>query len=291
FVPPPAIQVVRDLTRTRKQLTREAARHTLRLQKILEDANLKLTPVISDLLGVSGRAILRGLIAGERDPARLADLPGGPLRTPRPHRVEALHGRLTAHHQFLLQLHLDQIETLETAIAKIEAQVEGAVAPFRPAVDRLKTIPGVSDTVAPILVGEIGLDMTRFPTAGHLVSWAGLCPRLHQSAGRRRPQRTRPGAPRLKAPLGQAAGAATRVRSSYLHAQFVRLKARRGPKKAIVAVAASMLTAVYYMLTRDVAYQDLSPDHFDQRHKAQLARRLLRRLRDLGLDVDVRPAA
>src|SRR5262249_7868498 len=173
---------VRPPPRTHKKPPLGAPRHTLRLQKILEDANLKLTPVISDLLGVSGRAILRGLIAGERDPERLADLTGGRLRTPRPHLVEALHGRLTAHHQFLLQLHLDQIETLGTAIAKIEAQVEGAVAPFRPAVDRLKTIPGVSDTVAPILVGEIGLDMTRFPTAGHLVSWAGLCPRLHQSA-------------------------------------------------------------------------------------------------------------
>jgi len=291
FVPPPAIQAVRDLTRTRKQLTREVARHTLRLQKVLEDANLKLTPVISDLLGVSGRAILRGLIAGERDPERLADLTAGRLRTPRPQLVEALHGRLIAHHQFLLHLHLDQIEALETAIAKIEAQVEGLVAPFRAAIERLLTIPGVSQTTAHVLVGEIGIDMTRFPTAGHLVSWAGLCPRLHQSAGRRGPQRIRPGSPWLKTALVQAAWAATRARSSYLHAQFVRLKGRRGPKRAIVAVAASMLTAVYYILTRDVAYQDLGPDHFDQRHKAQLTRRLLRRLRDLGVDVEVRSAA
>lgn len=291
FVPPPPIQVVRDLTRTRKQLTREVARHTLRLQKVLEDANLKLAPVISDLRGVSGRAILRALIAGERDPERLADLTGGRLRTPRPQLVEALLGRITPHHQFLLQLHLDQIETLETAIAKLEAQVAGAVAPFRAAIDRLLTIPGVSHTVAPLLVGEIGVDMTRFPTAGHLVSWAGLCPRLHQSAGRRGPQRTRPGSPWLKTALVQAAWAATRVHSSYLHAQFVRLKSRRGPKKAIVAVAASLLTAAYYILSRDVVYQDLGPHHFDQQHKAQLTRRLLRRLRDLGLHVEVRPAA
>ena len=291
FVPPAAIQVVRDLTRTRKQLTREVARHTLRLQKVLEDANLKLTPVISDLLGVSGRAVLRGLIAGERDPERLADLTGGRLRVSRTALVEALHGHPTAHHRFLLQLHLGQIEALQGAISTVEAQIEEALRPFRGSVDRLVTLPGVRLTAAAVVIGEIGVDMTRFPSAGHLRSWAGFCPRLHQSAGRRGSQRLRPGSPWLKTTLVQAAWAATRVKDSYLHAQFVRLKARRGPKKAIIAVAASLLTAAYYILLRDVPYHDLGPQHFDQHHKTELTRRLLRRLRALGLDVEVRPAA
>jgi transposase len=291
FVPPAAVNALRDLMRTRKQLVRESARHTLRLQKILEDANLKLTTVVSDILGVSGRAILEALIAGEQDADRLADLTLGRLKAPRTLLVEAVHGRVTEHHRFLLRLHLTQIDTLEAARDEIEARVGEMLTPFRAAAARLTTMPGVSDTVARVIIAEIGIDMERFPTAGHLVSWAGLCPRLHESAGKRLSTRTRPGTPWLKTTLVQAAWAAVRTKNTYLRAQFLRLKSRRGPKKAIIAVAASMLTATYHMLRDDVDYHDLGADHFDRRDRAQLARRLIQRLHDLGLKVEIRPAA
>ncbi len=291
FVPPAPIHELRDLTRTRKQLVREVAQHTLRLQKILEDANLKLTAVVSDILGVSGRAILEALIAGEQDPERLADLARGRLKASRATLVDALHGAVTDHHRFMLQLHLSQIDGLEAAVRTVEARLGEALAPFRAAVERLITMPGVSQTVARVILAEVGLDMTRFPTAGHLVSWAGLCPRLHESAGKRLSTRTRPGAPWLKTTLVQAAWAAVRTKQTYLRAQFLRLKSRRGPKKAILAVAASMLTASYHILKNGVDYHDLGADHFDRRDKAKLARRLIRRLHDLGLDVEIRPAA
>jgi transposase len=291
FVPPAPIQELRDLTRTRKQLGREIGRHTLRLQKTLEDANVKLTGLLSDVLGKSGRAILAALVAGETDPARLAALAGGRLKASRAELVAALHGRVTAHHRFMLQLHLTQIAALEAAVQELDARLEAALAPFRPVVDRLITIPGVSQIVARVLVAEIGPDLRRFPTAGHLVSWAGLCPRLHESAGKRLSTRVRPGTPWLKTTLVQAAWAAVRTKGSYLQAQFLRLKSRRGPKKAIIAVAASMLTAVYYMLTRAVPYHDLGADHFARRDHAKLAQRLVRRLRDLGFTVALQPAA
>jgi transposase len=291
FVPPAAVTALRDLMRTRKQLVRESARHTLRLQKILEDANLKLITVVSDILGVSGRAILEALIAGEQNADRLADLTLGRLNAPRALLVEAVHGRVTEHHRFLLRLHLTQIDTLEAARHEIETRVGEMLAPFRAAAARLTTMPGVSDTVARVIIAEIGIDMERFPTAGHLVSWAGLCPRLHESAGKRLSTRTRPGTPWLKTTLVQAAWAAVRTKNTYLRAQFLRLKSRRGPKKAIIAVAASMLTATYHMLKNDVDYYDLGPDHFDRRDKAKLARHLIRRLHDLGLNVEIRPAA
>jgi transposase len=291
FVPPASIHALRDLTRTRKQLVREVAQHTLRLQKVLEDANLKLTTVVSDILGVSGRAILEALIAGEQDPGRLADLARGRLKASRHTLVDALHGAVTDHHRFMLQLHLSQIDGLEAAVRLVEARLGDALAPFRAAVEHLITMPGVSQTVARVILAEVGLDMTRFPTAGHLVSWAGLCPRLHESAGKRLSTRTRPGAPWLKTSLVQAAWAAVRTKETYLRAQFLRLKSRRGPKKAILAVAASMLTASYHMLKDGVDYHDLGADHFDRRDKAKLARRLIRRLHELGLTVEVRPAA
>lgn len=291
FVPPAPIHELRDLTRTRKQLVREIGRHTLRLQKTLEDANLKLTGLLSDVLGKSGRAILAALVAGESDPARLADLAGGRLKASRAELVAALQGRVTAHHRFMLQLHLAQIAALEAAVQDLDARLEAALAPFRAVVDRLITIPGVSQVVARVLVAEIGPDLSRFPTAGHLVSWAGLCPRLHESAGKRLSTRVRPGTPWLKTTLVQAAWAAVRKKRSYLQAQFLRLKSRRGPKKAIIAVAASMLTAVYYMLTRAVPYHDLGADHFERRDHAKLAQRLVRRLRDLGFTVALQPAA
>jgi transposase len=290
FVPPAPIQALRDLTRTRKQLVGEIARHTLRIQKTLEDANLKLTHVVSDLLGASGRAILRALIAGETDPERLAAVTTGRLKAPHAQLVAALHGRPTAHHRFLIELHLTQIEALETAVQKLERHLGDALAPFRAAVDLLTTMPGLSETAARVLVAEIGTDMSRFPTAGHLVSWAGLCPRLDTSAGKRHDTRIRHATPWLKTTLIQGAWGATRKKDGYLHAQFVRLKSRRGPKKAIVAVAASMLTAAYIMLRDGVPYTDLGGRYFDQRDVEVTKKRLLRRLRDLGVVVEVKAA-
>lgn len=291
FVPPPAIQALRDLTRTRKQLVRQVTQHTLRIQKTLEDANLKLTGVVSTLLGPSGRAILRALIAGETDPDRLLAATTGKLQAPRERLLEGLRGLPGDHHRFLLRLHLEQIEALERSIAQVEARLEDQLRPFRASVERLTTMPGVSATVAQAIVAEIGLDMTRFPTAAHLVSWAGLCPRLDESAGQRRSTRVRKGAPWLKTMLISAAWAAVAKKDTYLRAQFHRLKTRRGPKKAIVAVAASMLTAAYHVLRDGVPYQDLGPTYFDQRDRTHVVRRLQRRIEALGYRVDVRPAA
>jgi transposase len=290
FVPPEPIQDLRDLTRTRKQLMREIARHSLRIQKTLDRANVKLNTVLTDILGASGRAILHALIAGERDPERLAALASGRLKASRVDLVTALHGRVTPHHCFMLQLHLTQIEALEAAVRDLEARLGDALAPFRAAVDRLITIHGIAQTAARVLIAEIGADMSRFPSSAHLLSWAGLCPRLHESAGKRLSTRTLPGNPWLKTTLVQAAWAAVHKKDTYLHAQFLRLKSRRGPKKAIVAVAASILTAAYHILKHGVDYHDLGGDFFDRRDKAKLAKRLIARLRDLGLTVEVRAA-
>jgi transposase len=246
--------------------------------------------VVSDTLGVSGRAILKAVIGGETDPERLADLTKGRLKASRAQLVDALHGCVTAHHRFLLDLHLGQIEALDAAIAKLERHMGEAMTPFHNAVSLLTTMPGLSDTAARVLIAEIGDDMSRFPSPGHLISWAGLCPRLDVSAGKRHSTRIRHATPWLKTTLIQAAWAAARKKDSYLHAQFVRLKSRRGPKKAIVAVAASMLTAAYFMLRDGVEYHDLGGRFFTERDKQETTTRLLRRLRDLGVQVEVRAA-
>lgn len=290
FVPPAPIQELRDLTRTRRQLVHEVARHVLRIQKTLEDANLKLTQVMSDIVGASGRAILNALIAGETEPDRLVDLTRGRLKATRADLRDALHGRVTDHHRFMIKLHLTQIDALETAIATIEARIGDALGPFRAAVNLLTTMPGLSETTARVIIAEIGDDMTRFPSAGHLISWAGFCPRLDESAGKRRSTRTRQSAPWLKPTLVNAAWAATRKKDSYLRAQFLRIKGRRGAKKAILAVASSMLTAAYFMLRNGVEYHDLGPRYFADRDKAHLTKRLLQRLRDLGVAVVVKAA-
>lgn len=291
FVPPTPVQELRDLTRTRKQLVREVAQHTQRIQKTLEDANVKLTGLISNVLGQSGRAILDALIAGETNPEKLVELTTGRLKASRSELVEALRGRVREHHRFLLKLHLGQIEALQAAVRDVEARIGETLRPFRERADLLITIPGVSDTVAHVIVSEIGIDMSRFPTAGHLISWAGLCPRSDESAGKRRSTRVRKGAPWLKTTLVQAAWGATRKKGSYLRAQFHRIKSRRGTMKAILAVAASILTAAYHMLRDGVPYNDLTDQYFDKRDHAKIAKRLIRRLNDLGLQVEVKAAA
>jgi transposase len=291
FVPPQPIQELRDLTRTRKQLTREIVQHTQRIQAVLEEANVKLSSAITDILGVSGRRILKAMIAGETDPDRLSELGSARLAASRAQLKDALHGRVREHHRFLIDQHLKTIEQLEVTIAAFDARIEAALAPFRDAIDRLKEIPGLSETSAQILIAEIGTNMSQFATAGHLLSWAGLVPRLDESAGKRRSTRVKKGAPWLKPVLVQCAWGAARKKNSYFQAQFLRLKARRGAKKAAMAVAASILTTAYHMLADGTCYQDLGPQHFARRDPARTARKLADRIRSLGYTVEIRSAA
>jgi len=291
FVPPEPIQELRDLTRTRKQLVREISQHSSRIQKVLEDANLKLGSVLADVLGKSGRAILQALIDGESDPEKLADLAQGHARKKRAALVEALHGRIRNPHRGLLKVHLDLVTALHHGLAELDATVGKALASIQEGARLLSTIPGVSDVTAHVIVAEIGLDMTRFATDAHLRSWAGFCPRNDESAGKRRSTRVRKGAPWLKTTLITAAWAAVRVKDSYLQAQFHRLRARRGAKKAILAVASSMLTAAYHMLKNAVEYKDLGAGHFARRDRGKLIQRLVRRINDLGCQVQLTPMA
>ncbi len=290
FVPGPEIQELRGLLRTRKQLVREKASHVQRLQKTLEEANIMLEPVLSNVMGRSGRAMIQALIAGETDPAKLAALAHPKVRAPQARLREALRGRVKRHHRFLLDLHLQQIDALDAGIAAIDREVDAGLASFRDAVKQLSTIPGVSELSAQIILSEIGVDMSRFATAAHLRSWAGLCPRNDESAGKRRSTRLRTGAPWLKSMLVQCAWAATRKKASYLQAQFARLRSRRGPKKAVCAVAASILTAAYHMLKDGTLYEDLGAAHFDRRRPDAQARRLVKRLAELGFSVELKSA-
>jgi transposase len=289
FVPDAPTQAMRALLRTRKQLAREQAGHVQRLQKTLEDANLKLASVLTDIMGLSGRAILEALIAGETDPDRLLALVHPRVKAEPARLRAALSGRVGNSHRFLLRLHLGQYDTLAKALEEVDAEVERGLDPFRDAVRLLRTIPGVGDLAARAVLAEIGTDMGRFPTAAHLVSWAGLCPRNDESAGKRRSTRLRKGAPWLKATLVQCAWAASRKKDGYLRAQFQRLRARRGPKKAICAVAASMLTAIWHMLRDGTLYQDLGADHFHRRSPGQQAQHLARQIAKLGFACTITP--
>ena len=291
FVPPPEIAQLRDLTRTRKQLVREIVQHKQRIERVLEEANVKLDTVISDVVGWSGRRMLRAIIAGEQDPQKLAALGSEKLQCSPQALVEALRGKVTAHHRFLLQEHLSILEHLEERVMKFNAQIEAVLAPFREAVERLKTIPGISDTAAQVIVAEAGVDMSRFATGAHLVSWAGLCPGLNESAGKKLSRRLRKGAPWLKTMLVQCAWGATRNQDCYLRAQYLRLKSRRGPKKAVVAVAASMLIGAYHVLKEAVPYRDLGADHFLKHDRERSAQRLTRRLVQLGYEVQIKKVA
>ena len=291
FVPDAQTQEQRGLLRTRKQLTRERTSHVQRLQRTLEEANIKLDSVISDIMGTSGRAMIDALIAGETDPAKLARLASTRIKAPPETLREALRGRVTRHLRFLLRLHLQQINVLDRTIAEIDKEVEANLDPFRPLIPVLTSIPGIGELAARVLLAEIGTDMGRFPTAGHLVSWAGLCPKNDESAGKRRSTRMRKGAPWLKTTLIQCAWAAARKKGSYLQAQFHRLRARRGAKKAIGAVAASILTAAYHMIATGTFYQDLGADHFERRTKPTQIKRLLAKLHNLGYAVEIKPLA
>jgi transposase len=285
FVPPAPVQDLRALTRTRKQLVRERASHVQRIDKILQDANLKLGSVITDIMGESGRAILDAIVAGQTDPAKLALLVNKRVKASRQTIADALYGKVTANHRFLLKLHLGQADGLQAAIDELDREVGERLDPFRVSADRLSQIPGISDVVAAAIVSEVGVDMSRFQTSAHLISWAGLCPKNDESAGKRRSTRLRKGAPWLKTLLVQSAWCATRAKNTYLQAQFLRLRARRGPKKAIMAVAASILNAAYHMLKNDVDYRDLGANHFTGADKTKSVNRLLRKIENLGFEV------
>lgn len=291
FIPPAPIQELRDMTRTRKQLVRELSQHTLRVQKVLEDANLKLGSVLSSVVGKSGRAMLNAIIEGETNPEKLADLAQGTAKKKRSELIESLRGRVTPHHRNMLKLHLALVDTLQKTIDEVDVAVGKSMAPIQARAQLLTTMPGISDVSASVIVAEIGVDMSRFPTPGHLVSWAGLCPRSDESAGKRRSTRVRKGGTWLKTMLVTAAWSAVRTKDSYLRAQFLRIKSRRGAKKAILAVAASMLTAAYFMLRDGVEYKDLGAKHFDRHDTGKTIGRLVRRLQDLGCEVDIKRAA
>lgn len=291
FVPPQPIQELRDLTRTRRELTREIVRHTQRIQATLEEANIKLASVISDILGFSGRRILKAIVAGESDPRRLAKLGHSRLACTREELAAVLEGRLRDHHRFLIGQHLKTIEQLEGTIGEFDARLEAALAPFLDDAERLKEIPGFGDNVAQTLLAEAGADMTAFPTADHLVSWAGMCPRLDESAGRKRSKRLRKGAPWLKPVLVQAALAAIKVKNSSLRARYCSLKPRLGHRKAVIAVAAAMLRIAYHMLKDGTFYQELGPDYRGRKNPEHAARNLAKRIRALGYDVELKKAA
>jgi transposase len=303
FVPEEDVQELRSLLRTRKQLGREQTRHVQRIQKTLSEANIQLDSVLSDIMGASGRRMIEAMIAGVRNPRQLAALASAQIKATPKQLYDALHGRLTDHHRFLLNLHLRQWDSLDATIREIDLEVEARIvrmdkevkageAPFRDLIDLLCTIPGVSTLSARTILSEIGRDMSRFPTAGHLVSWAGLCPGQNESAGKRKSVRLRKGAPWLKTMLVQCAWAAKRKKDSYYKAQFFRLQSRRGPQKAICAVAASILTAVYHILKDGTEHRDLGGDHFNNRCSVEVqTKRLVARLTRLGFEVQLQPIA
>jgi transposase len=289
FVPPEPIRQLRDLTRTRTSIIRERTREIQRLEKLLEDAGIKLSSVASDITGVSGRLMLQALVEGERDPGELAELAKRKLRSKIPELTEALTGRFGDHHAFLVKVHTDLIDQHSHAIAEITARIEVVIAPFRGARDLLITIPGISTLVADVIIAEAGIDMSRFPTAGHLASWAGTCPGSNESAGRIKSTATRPGNPYLKGALGIAAMSASRSHDTYLAAKYRRIAARRGPIKAIVALEHAMLIAVWHMLTNGVFYEEPGGDFFTRRDPEKAKNRAVAQLQKLGYDVTVKP--
>jgi transposase len=302
FVPDEEQHELRTLMRTRKQLVREQTRHVQRIQKTLTEANVRLDSVISDIMGRNGRRMIEAMIAGMRDPRKLAALADNRLKAKPKQLYDALHGRLTEHHRFLLQLHLGQWDALDTTIKNVDREVETRVlhmdaevkadeAKFSDLIDLAVSVPGVSRLSALTILSEIGTDMSRFETAGHLLAWAGMCPSQNESAGKRKRTRLRKGAPWLKTMLVQCAWAAKRTKDSYYRAQFFRLQSTRGPQKAICAVAASLLTALYHILKDGTCHRDLGSGYFDKRLPEIKVRRLVSQIAKLGFEVTLQPIA
>jgi transposase len=299
FVPPPAIRELRDLTRYRKRLIQEHTAETQRIEKTLEDAGIKLDSVASELLGVSGRAMLQALVTGERDPQVLAELARGTLRKKIPALRQALHGRFRDHHALLIGMCLRHIAYLEGAIAQLDERIDALFAtevseagvPFARARDRLDTITGVGKRAAECIIAEIGVDMTRFPTAAHLASWAGLAPGINKTGGKPGSGRTRHGDVWLSSILTQCAWAAAQTRDTYLAAQFWRLARRIGKKKAAIAVSHSILVICWHLLSDDRDYDDLGGDYFTRRNPDRQRDQLIAQLQNLGYRVTLDKAA
>lgn len=294
FIPPANIRELRELTRYRESLVRHRTSLANRIQKLIESGNIKLGQVASDVFGASGRAMLRALADGQSDAHGLASLARGSLKKKETELARALQGQLTEAQRWVLKALLNQYEQTEIEIAEVQERLSAEVAdnadPFAPdAVALLQTVPGIGEKVAMVIIAEIGLDMTRFPTAGHLASWAGLCPGNHESAGKRSSGRTTKGNPYLRTSLVQAAWAATRTRNTYLAAQYRRLVKRMGAKKALVAVAHTMLTMVYYILKRREPFRELGGDYFERRNVDDQRKSLVRKLESLGFSVTIAP--
>jgi transposase len=267
---------------------RERGREAQRLEKLLEDG-IKLSSVAADITGVSGRAMLEALIGGQHDPAALADLARRRMRSKIPELSEALTGRLTEHHAFLARVHLDLIDHHTRAIGEVTARIEAMIEPFRVIRDMIVTIPGISTGVADVIIAETGADMTRFPTAGHLASWAGTCPGSNESAGRVKSTHTRPGNPCLNGALGIAAMSAARSKGTCLSAKYRRIAARRGPVKAIVAVEHAILVAIWNMITSGAFYDDPGSDFYTRRNPDKARQRAVDQLRQMGYTVTLEP--
>jgi transposase len=291
YVPNRPQRELRELTRYRTSLVRERTAAANRLQKTLEGANIKLASVATDILGKSGREILAALVAGESDGTALAQLAQGRLREKLPQLEQALVGCIGPHQRFLVAEHLAHIDFIEAAIDRVSAEIAERLRPCAEAVARLDTIPGIGSYLAEALIAEIGTDMSRFPTAAHLASWAGMCPGNHESAGKRRSGKTRKGSPWLRALLVQAAHAGARKKDTYLGAQYRRLAARRGKSRAAVAVGHAILIIAYHLLRDGTDYHDLGPRYFDERDRRAVERRLVHRLEGLGYTVSLQSAA
>nr|WP_235849905.1 IS110 family transposase [Mycolicibacterium doricum] len=289
LVPPAPIRELRDLTRARTALTHDRARQVQRIEKILEDAGIKLSSVATDIMGVSGRAMLEALIAGQDTPAAMADLAKRRMRSKIPALTEALTGRFTPHHGYMIRMHLTLIDQYGQALADLDERIEAAMTPFAAARELLTSIPGVSRIVAEVVLAETGADMSVFPTAGHLASWAGTAPGSNESAGRVKSTKTRPGNRYLKAALGTAAMAAARAKGTYLSAKYRRIAARRGPMKALVAVEHSILTAMWNMLTNGEFYRDLGADYYTARQPTRTKAKAISQLETLGYRVTLEP--
>jgi transposase len=292
YVPDAEQRDLRELTRYRAKLVQERTREINRVQKVLEDANIKLGSVTSKVLGVSGREMIEQLIAGQDDPTVLAQLARGRLRPKIAELEKALTGQMRATHRVLLQLHLEHIDDLNAKITRLDDEIGRLMVRFDTiqALERLDTIPGVNRVVAEVILAELGTDMSRFPTAGHAASWAGLAPGKHESAGKNRSGKSPPGNKHLKAALVQAAHTVGRSQGNYLAAQYRRLAARRGKKRAAIAVAHSILVMAYHIIERGTVYTDLGGDYFDRRNQQYTQRRLVKRLEQLGYKVTLEPA-
>ncbi len=289
FVPDQPQRELRELTRYRTQLIRERASEVNRLQKVLEGGNIKLSSIATDITGVSGRQILSALIGGETDTQLMAQLAKGRMREKIPQLEAALYGRFGPHQRFMLAHQLAHIDFLDASIEELNQEIEERMAPFEWALDLLVTIRGVGQRTAEVLVGEIGVDMSRFPSSGHLASWAGMCPGNHESAGKRKSGRTRKGNVWLRTALVEAAQAAARCKESYLSAQYHRIARRGGSNKAAVAVGHSILVIAYEMLSHETTYQELGGNYFDERDRQVKERRLIHSLERLGYKVSLEP--